>query len=105
VTFTPAALEKVREYLAREERSAVRIDLNPDATISLELDRQRGADRVLDLAGVRLVVAPDLIALARGLDVDWRTEGRVEGFAFGGNALILDRAIASRALPRPPLRA
>src|SRR5580693_8616984 len=86
ITLTQAAREKATEFLKQDKaREVFRVSFNTEGKLSPELDKLRPGDRTFLQGEVNVAVAEPLVALLRGLTIDFgpNPEGKV-GFSFAG---------------------
>lgn len=86
VTLTPAARDKAAEFLKNDKaREVFRVSFDDKGKLSVELDKLRAGDRTFAQGDVNIAMAEPLVALLRGLTIDFgpNTEGKV-GFSFSG---------------------
>jgi iron-sulfur cluster assembly protein len=88
ITLAPAALERVRGFLA-ETPAAIGLRFGVKRTgcsgwgyaIDLARDRHEG-DTVYDLDGIRILIDADSLALVDGTQIDFVKNGLSEQFVF-----------------------
>jgi iron-sulfur cluster assembly protein len=88
VTLAPAALDRVRDYIATTPgalglRFGVRRTGCSGWGYAVDLAREQGADdRVFEQDGVRILVDADSLALVDGTEIDFLKSGLNEQFVF-----------------------
>ena len=88
IELTPAASARMRDFLGKNPAApGVRFGVKPHGcsgysyTVDLAKD-VTAADRVLDIDGVRLVVAEDALPLVEGTRIDYARKGMGAAFVF-----------------------
>ena len=88
ITLAPAALQRIRDYLAADPaaiglRFGVRRTGCSGWGYAVDMARdQRDGDTVFDQDGVRILVAADSLALVDGTEIDFIKQGLNEQFVF-----------------------
>lgn len=87
MTVTPAALEKVKEYLGAEPpETAIRVTLEANGKFGLSLDEPQAGDRRFELGGAPFLVDEVLCPAVEGLTIDFSENVRQAGFVLEGGS-------------------